>query len=208
MEKDDKDRIISRLETSLFEAGSQLSKSVVWMMVISSTLFLLTHGTDPNKLVKIPAIGLELTRVTSVAVVLVMYAFSYLRYIVLTNHQKYIFWELAEVGGYYQRKSYPWQSLNPTAINAILFHGYRRPKSVKPYNIQFLAIMAIIFAAAPIPAIIYLTGEFSGQPILMVCFIFSLYIYGYAGKHYFEYMRNDNKQREDVAHYFNQQPNK
>ncbi len=207
MTNNEKERLIDRLETSLFEAGSQLSKAITWLIVIGSTLFLMSWGIEEGKPVKIPIIGLELVRTTAISVVLVMYSFAYLRYSVLTNHQKYLFWSLAEHGGYYQRKTYPWQSLNPTAANAILYHAYSSKDALRNHSIAFSALMALGFALLPFTAIFHLTTIYNGQPILISLSILALVVYGYAGKHHYEYMRRDLKQRGKVAPYFKEQSN-
>lgn len=200
------ERVAGRLEAALFEAGALLSKSITWMLVVSGLLLLMSWGIAAEAPIKVPVVDLELERPTAVAVVLVMYAFSYLRYIVLINQQKYIFWELAEVGGYYQKKVYPWQSLNPSPVNAVLYHAYMRPESVNPRHVAFSVFLSLLFALAPVPAVIYLLGAFDGQWVVLLCFGLAFVVYAYAGKHYFEYIERDRKQRDKVRGYFDEEP--
>ncbi len=199
------DRTISVLETSLFEAGSQLWKSFIWLLVICATLFLVSFGISAGTEMRIPLIDLNLSKPDAVAAMLVMYSLVYLRYVVTTNYQKYLFWDLAEKGGYYAEKTYPWQALHPNAVNAIGYYAYVKGGALEADTLRFIVIINWVFIAIPPVSIGYLCFTAFGQSFPTTCLFVSAAIFAYAVAHMRKHYKRDVSQRERVQGFFDRE---
>lgn len=194
----DSNRNIAALKTSLFEAGAQLWRAFTWLMVICATLLLVSLGISSDKELQIPLIALSLSKYDAAAALLLMYSFAYLRYVVIANHQRYLFWDLAEKGGYYASKSYPWEALHPNAVNAIGYYAYVKGAALELDNLRFITLLNSFFGLVPLCGIVYLTAAAFGKWFPTTCLFLSGLVYAYAVAHLRKHIVRDQIQRKKV----------
>lgn len=179
------------LGKSIFEAGAKVSKSITLLMTISLTLVLAIY--NENDKIKVPFTTIEIENYRAIIVLLFIYMVFYLNYVILLNKQKYLFNELSRYKPYSQDKTLPWESLNPTVYNTILYHSFKKSSSTKLHNIILIGLFSYSLGLFIPGFAIYCLYKEVGFNIVLFWIIPSLIIYAFSVIHSHEYLKSRTK---------------
>jgi hypothetical protein len=158
---------IERTSNALFESGKVVSRSVVFILVITSALVLVVWGVNPDRPIAVPIAGLSLDRFYAIGVFLVVYTLSLLQFVVQVNYQKYLFWELSDLIGSKGLYDRPWQCLYPGTINYFIFYKFIHRGKTQKTNSVIVVLTIMIIVYVPLPVMIELFKERKNDILLL-----------------------------------------
>lgn len=171
-----------KTSNSLFESGKIVSKSIAWLLIMSSALVLVTWVVKPTEPIPVPIAGLKLDRYYAIGVFLVVYTLALLRFVIAVNYQKYLFWELSKLLGLKDVHEKPWQYIFPGTMNYLLFHGYLHGGTIQSFNLSLMVINILAVVVIPIPVVLLLVIERTTDYLSLSMVFMSLLFYWTAVK--------------------------